>query len=254
MGDYMDVADKSPEELLEPALRSAQQGDELARERLIREHKQFVAQVTGAYCKRRVHWGHDDELSIALMAFNEAIDAYDPEKGRSFLNFAKLIIQRRLVDYFRRQSRIQEVSLDQLTVDDPEHNGEFNPVEAEEAWQVYYRDTAARDRGLEIEELENLLRQYGISFDDLVENSPTHSSRRETLNGVAGVLISEPVLLNSLLEKKKLPQKALSNRTDVSKKVLTLGRPYLIALALLAHYEDRFPYLKKYFRVNLEGA
>jgi len=253
MGDQMDVADKTYEDLLQDEVVSAQSGDELARERLIRDHQQFISQVTGAYCKRRVYWGHDDELSVALLAFNEAIDAFDPGKGRSFTGFAKMIMQRRLVDHFRRQSRIQEVSLDQLTVDDPEHNGEFNPAEVAEAWVNYHHDEVASERAMEIEELGRLLYRYGISFEDLVETSPTHESRRETLNMVARTLMSEPVLMNSLLERKQLPQKALSKRTGVSKKVLTLGRPYIVALALLGKYRSRFRYLQEYFQMNVEG-
>ncbi|MEW6448710.1 MAG: sigma factor, partial [Bacillota bacterium] len=42
-----------------------------------------------------------DELSVAWLALNEAIDQFRPGSGTSFLAFAKVVIRRRLVDYFR---------------------------------------------------------------------------------------------------------------------------------------------------------
>ncbi len=51
-----------------------------------------------------MEYGIDEELSIALMAFNEAIDGYDTSKG-SFLSFAKLVINRRLIDYLRKKTK-----------------------------------------------------------------------------------------------------------------------------------------------------
>ena len=52
--------------------------------------------------------GRDDEASIAMIAFNEAIDAYDDSAGASFLSFAEIVIKRRMVDYFRRKTKRQE--------------------------------------------------------------------------------------------------------------------------------------------------
>ncbi len=50
--------------------------------------------------------GRDDEASIAMIAFNEAIDAYSSDGGgASFLSFAEIVIKRRMVDFFRRQAR-----------------------------------------------------------------------------------------------------------------------------------------------------
>jgi len=40
-----------------------------------------------------------DEYSIALIAFNEAIESYDLDKKTKFVSFSKQVIKRRLIDY-----------------------------------------------------------------------------------------------------------------------------------------------------------
>lgn len=44
----------------------------------IRAHKAFITKVSSKICSRYLTWDKDDELSIALIAFNEAIDNFDP--------------------------------------------------------------------------------------------------------------------------------------------------------------------------------
>ena len=46
----------------------------------------------------------DDEWSVALIAFHEAVLAYDREKG-NFKQFAALIIRRRLIDHLNAERR-----------------------------------------------------------------------------------------------------------------------------------------------------
>jgi RNA polymerase sigma factor len=49
-------------------------------EKLIEEYKPFIASLTSKVSRRYVEYGSDDELSIAMMAFVEAIKAYNPWK------------------------------------------------------------------------------------------------------------------------------------------------------------------------------
>ena len=54
----------------------------------------------------------DDEFSIGLIAFNEAIQKYNSEKGHSLISFSELLIKRRVIDYIRSQSRNMSISID----------------------------------------------------------------------------------------------------------------------------------------------
>lgn len=107
-----------PELTIQQTLLLAKKGNVLIREELIQNHKPFIAKVSSELCKRYLTWGHDEELSIALVAFNEAIDGYKPDQGASFYSFSKTVITRRLIDFFRKESKHQVLSLTPLEADE----------------------------------------------------------------------------------------------------------------------------------------
>ncbi|GFN31097.1 sigma factor [Paenibacillus xylaniclasticus] len=76
-------------------------GDEQARSEFIARYEPYLLKVTSGFCKRYINPEQDDEYSIALLAFNEAIDSFSSDAGRSFLGFAETVIRRRLIDYVR---------------------------------------------------------------------------------------------------------------------------------------------------------
>ena len=69
----------------------------------IKEYESFILHTAqksvGRYITKM-----DDQWSIALSGFYEAINSYDYDKG-AFLSFAETVIKRRLYDYIRKQSR-----------------------------------------------------------------------------------------------------------------------------------------------------
>lgn len=50
------------------------------RSNFIEANKGFVYSTTSKLCKRQLIWENDEELSIALIAFNIACDKYDERK------------------------------------------------------------------------------------------------------------------------------------------------------------------------------
>ena len=83
----------------------AQAGNDLMRDTLLKNYTPFILNVASSACNRYLKMGEDDEASIGLLAFNEAIDKYSPDKGAKFLTFAEVVIKRRLTDFFRKESR-----------------------------------------------------------------------------------------------------------------------------------------------------
>jgi RNA polymerase sigma factor len=80
-------------------------------EELIKEYEHFMlscaAKTSGHYIDKS-----DDEWSVALLAFYEAVQSYEIDKGR-FLIYARMLIRSRLIDYFRAQNRhFGQVSLE----------------------------------------------------------------------------------------------------------------------------------------------
>ncbi|HEX3030917.1 MAG TPA: RNA polymerase sigma-I factor [Bacillota bacterium] len=225
-------------------LSDIRQGNSRAREQLIEEYKPFVAKIAGNICKRYLDWSVDDELSIALIAFNQAIDLYKPEREVPFLPFARLVIESRLKDYFKQESRHQHASLEINPTGNAEET--FSPAEIDQAWLEYQNRSIEDERNQEIDHLDTLLREYGIQFEDLVEHSPKHKETRTSLQKVAHVLASQPNLMKSLKSKKLLPAKELAINSQVSSKTIERGRKYIIAMALILSDAQEFTCLRSY--------
>ena len=77
--------------------------DEPFLERFIEAHEAFVLRCASRHAGFAVTRS-DDEYSVALLAFYEAIKGYDPESG-PFGAYASLVIGRRLADHYRSQHR-----------------------------------------------------------------------------------------------------------------------------------------------------
>jgi len=220
---------------LDTLVQYAKQQDPLAREELIARHQTLIVKTVAAICRRHVDWHNDDEISIGLMAFNEAIDTYDPSRGVEFIPYARMVIRHRLLDHFRREARNnQHLSLD--------HNSEeMYSVEAKQAWDNYLEVEEARDRAEMVAEFAGALAAYGITLDDLVQVSPKHRDTKASLITVARAMVAEPNLLVFLDRYRQLPLKELEEMTGMSRKVLERGRKYIIALVLILSRKEFSP-------------
>lgn len=227
-------------------VKLAQKGDQHAREKLIIKSKPFIFNTSCSICKRELHWDNDDELSIALIAFNEAINAYNPEKGASFFTFARRVISQRLIDYFRLESRNQHLPLNYSY---EEEDNEYNLIENKQALEKHQQKTEQDELAEMMREFEQRLSEYGTSLDELAEVCPNHRDTREKLLYVATVLKNNDELLKFFLRNKRLPAKDLARMAKVSKRVLENGRKYIIALVLILT-DQRFYDLKVFAGLN----
>ena len=71
---------------------------------LIRQYLGFIRSETVKFLHTIPENGHEDELSIAMLAFYEAILAYEKNRG-AFLPYAARAIRNRLIDYYRSEKR-----------------------------------------------------------------------------------------------------------------------------------------------------
>lgn len=230
---------RTPQELLQ----LAREGDREARERLIDSFTPFILRVASQSRGRYVQVGEDEEVSIGMLAFNEAIDHFDDRRGKNFLAFAEQVIRRRLIDHYRRERRgAREVNFSELK--DQENPGYPLEAEVRMAVEEHRRVAEAEDQREEILRYRDLLAAYGISLPELVRISPKHRDARDSARKVARVLAEDPELAEHLRRLKELPLKELSSRVAVSRKTLERQRKYIIALALIA-MED-FDHLRGY--------
>ena len=214
-------------------ISAAQNGDVRARERILRDYRPFYLRVASGTCRKYLVLGRDDEASIAMIAFNEAIDSFSSQGGASFLSFAEIVIKRRLVDFFRRQSRkTDEIPLSSFESEDYEESV-IQKIESKQAHAVLQIQEETEERREEIFRLDQLLSHYGVRFSELVRISPKHQDARDRALAVARILVNEPELLAHLTKKKSLPLKELEKRVKVSRKTLERQRKYIIALTLV---------------------
>lgn len=84
------------------------------RTNLVKQHMAFLIRTVSSVTGRYVSVENDEEFSIALLAFTEAVKRYDKEKG-TFLTFAKLVIESRLKTYLSgKKKEGTEVSLEAM--------------------------------------------------------------------------------------------------------------------------------------------
>lgn len=221
----------------------AQQGDKDAREDLVSRYRPFVlgvaARVSGRYLDDRA----DDEFQVALIAFNEAIDAFESQRGVAFLTFSETVIRRRLIDHFRREGSRKEQPLSSLDVEDDEGNVQ-NPADTQAALTTWEGIRENDDRRLEIEAFSRALIGYGLTFDDLVGATPRHVDAREAAQGAARALILKPDLVGFVEREGRLPLRELSEIVPVSRKTLERQRRYILAMVLVLTGD--YPYLRSY--------
>jgi RNA polymerase sigma factor len=218
---------------VERQIVAARRGEAQAREELVRWYLPLVLRVTARACGRYVQLGRDDEVSVALMAFNEAIDRYQSDSGASFASFAEMVIRRRLVDHFRREGARRELPLTELETENEE--GEVaNPVEAAGAVALHRREQEAQDLRSDVRRFREALEAYGISLQDLVRVSPQHEDARRRAAAVARAVARNPVWRAYLRHHRALPLKEMERANlGVSRKTLERQRKYIIALALV---------------------
>lgn len=193
---------------------------------------------------------HDDEWSVALVAFNEAIDRYTPDKG-SFTSFAELVIRNRLTDELRREYRyMSEVNMDPLALEGGDKSSEVmdsltievqKKLEEEAREKEYDPSAQARE---EIEAVQGLLKMYGFSFYDLTECSPKASKTKAECAKAVIALLGDEDLFQKMRTTKSLPAEAIIGKTGVKKKILERHRKYIIAAAEILNGE--YPLLARY--------
>lgn len=215
-------------------LLKSQQGDVESRELLISKYKNFILQAASNICKRKITWD-DDEASISLIAFNEAIDRYNEHYGKSFNNYAFMLIRSRLIDEFRRERK--KIEMESLSLDD---NADFalSAVEVASAVAAHKLDESSTELASELNRFDKTLQEYGIDLIELEECCPDHRDTRIKLIRIAKRFSAYPALLEQLFRNKRLPIKEMLPYVEVSRKTLERNRKYLIALILIFGSEE----------------
>ncbi len=216
---------------------------------LVESNQPWILRVASETTHRYVT-DSDDEWSVALMAFHEAVQSYEEDKG-SFRGLAGMVIRRRIVDYIRSEGRHgDEMSVTPAAFEDGLDEEEAGGVNlqvqrrvAEEAADAPGEDTASLARA-EIAEMQEILQLYGFSFFDLADASPKAEKTKKSCAQAVRTLIASVLLMAQMRLKRLLPIKELSEVSGVIRKILERHRKYIIASAEIL--DGDFPILAGY--------
>lgn len=197
---------------------------------LINDYKPFIASVVQKQTGKFVQYGVDDELSIGLLAFEEAIRAYKEDKG-AFLSFAENVIRRRLIDYSRKEGRHSNVI--PLSSFYNEEDDKSIDITEKEAVQTFNYGQVKENRKYEIQEIQKELKEWGISFFELQEVSPKHSETRAIYKEIVYCVINNQELLDMLKTKKYLPIAEIEKITGIHRKKIERARKFVIAMIII---------------------
>lgn len=196
---------KKKKRTLEESVSLIQQGDQLLLNEVIEAYKPFIAKSVSSVCKRYIY-ETDDEFSIGLIAFNDSIEKYSPERGSSLLSFSEVLIKRRVIDYIRKQSKNQHIRLD-LFNSEYEEESSGTVIVNELSIEDYKKKSDEELRIDEISQFQTLLASYDLSFNELIKNSPKHVDARMNAILVAKKLVDNRELKSYLFEKRDFQSK-----------------------------------------------
>ncbi len=209
-----------------------QEGDEHLREEFIASQKEFIRSFASFICHRRLDWHNDDELSVSLIAFNRAIDNFDPAAGSSFITYARVLIRNSLVDYFRSRQQGKGYTGGTVTTELTDH------LETAASLERYALSADNLKRAYEIEIFKETLERCGLTLETLVKHSPKHRDTRENLKNIALQVARDQTLRERILMGNKLPIREIQVLSGANRKLLEKWRKYLLSLLIIAAHGE----------------
>lgn len=224
------------------AKENMQKADEL-----INDYMPFIKAETAKFLRHPPIEGHDDELSIAMIAFHEAICGYARNRG-AFLKYASMLIRSRLIDYARKEMRHsgaislengsekEGTSLSDTLADQKNHSEETDTREATKA---------------EIQELRKQMESFGVSLTDVAENCPKQKRTLDACRKALQYAKETPDILEELLRTKRLPiSKLVQGGAD--RKTLERHRKYMVALLLV--FTNGYELIRGHLKQVMKGV
>jgi len=201
---------------------------------LIEKHMPFIIKSISDVTGRYVSCENDEELSVGLLGFHEAIERYDNEKGH-FLSYAKLVIGSRIKNYLKSENKHQHSSLEDLLDKGLEIKDEY--LEEEE------------DNGVlleQINKLKNEISSFGFSLEDLADEAPKQQATRNNAISLSAEISKEEELTSFMYVKKRLPIKRIVLRFAVTEKVIKRSKKFIISVVII--FDKNLSALKNWIR------
>lgn len=226
----------------------AAKADMIAADELISDYLPFIKAEAAKVMKRGLNTEQDDEYSIAMIAFHEAINGYSKTRG-SFLNYASMIIRNRLIDYWRKNDRHSKViSLNSPITDDSDTLEDRVIGEEFQEENIVSRELTKE----EILELSEQMKSFGLSLTDVAETSPKEEATLAKCKKVIAAAKANEEVMASLFRTKRLPIKKIMEEVKVPRKTIERHRKYIVALLLI--YSNGYEIIRGHLKEVMKGV
>ncbi|SDJ30322.1 hypothetical protein [Proteiniclasticum ruminis] len=199
---------------LDQRVVSLQKSTSKEQEDFIKEFTPFILSTASQRIGRYVEVENDEAYSVALQSFYKAILSFQEEKGH-FLPFAKLLIDRDLLNHLKKEKPL-EPSVDEIPFSDSQEEL-LDHLLLKEEIEVFVKD----------------LERFGLQLEDLVELVPKHRDTKEKARQLAFVLAEDEDLMNMIFRKYTLPMTRISLKYQISRKVLYGSREYILSILVV---------------------
>ena len=196
-----------------------------ATEEFIEKHIPFIISCISKFTGRYVSIENDDEYSIGMIAFVEAIEKYKESRG-DFYAFSRLVIESRLKNFFEKENKHSK----NKSIEDYKERG----TDLVDNLENHDKDDLNREFTInEIKKLKEEIDDFGFGFEELVNEAPKHKDTREKAIDISEKSSREKDITDFMFVKKRLPIKNMSDRFDVSEKVIRKSKLFIITVIII---------------------
>ncbi|WP_053984460.1 sigma factor [Niameybacter massiliensis] len=191
---------------------------------LIEDYIPFIVKVISSITHRYVSIENDEEFSIGLSSFYEAICKYDAHKG-DFLPFAQLVIRSRLLNYLNSEKK--HAILDSLDTEQAINIGQL---------KVEYLETTLDGVDLvaeEVQVLTTVLQDFKFDLVSLCTEAPKHEKTRTNAIDISEKVSKDQPLVDLMYLKKRLPITRISLKYNITQKILKGSKKFIITVIII---------------------
>lgn len=222
--------------------------DMTAADSFISDYIPFIKAQVSKLMKRPVNIQQDDEYSVAMIAFHEAINGYSKTRG-TFLSYASLLMRNRIIDFWRKNNRHNQV----ISINAPTSNEDQTIEDSLTDDEDHEENLAIREATKEeIIELSTQLRAFDVSLTDIADNSPKQERTLAACKRVVAYAKEDAELMEDFLRTKRLPLKKLTDGSKVARKTIERHRKYIIGLLLI--YTNGYEIIRGHLAEVMKGV
>ncbi|MCL2337154.1 MAG: sigma-70 family RNA polymerase sigma factor [Firmicutes bacterium] len=200
-------------------------------EQLIKEFEPFLRSRAARYAAQHGDLRREELFSTAMLAFYEAIQDYNVDKGH-FFTFVNQVVSKRLIDHLRKLYRHDDKTISLEGDDDEQPSVQSAAIEDISA-RLYETENRQTQLVEEIEQFKSELSAWGITMEALSNQSPKHKALRDTYKMVVSKIINSPDIMQTIQLKRYFPVKAIANITGLPPKKLERARTFIIAALII---------------------